>query len=186
MGHIELACAVSDFHHKSVSIVVKPASVIADLACSVVGDSQKRAFYASIRSCQTLVDQSNQICQLLGLTRLTTVRIASLALSVTSTIILGLQTLNAWTGVAFALVAVVTTVNALEPFFAWRDRWVLMGETQYRFYRLRDELTYYIAATKPDQLDEGKLREVFDEYQRIWDQLGTRWLEYRRAAGSDG
>ena len=111
------------------------------------------------------------------------VRIASLALSVTSTIVLGLQTLNAWTGVAFALIAVVTTVNALEPFFAWRDRWVLMEETQYRFYRLRDELTYYIAATKPDHLDEGRLREVFDEYQRIWDQLGSRWMEYRRVGG---
>lgn len=115
--------------------------------------------------------------------RSSTVRVVSLALSVTSTIILGLQTLNAWTGVAFALVAVVTTVNTLEPFFAWRDRWVLMEETQYRFYRLRDELTYYIAATKPDHLDEGKLREVFDEYQRIWDQLGSRWMEYRRVVG---
>ena len=115
-----------------------------------------------------------------------TVRVVSLTLSVTSTIILGLQTLNAWTGVAFALIAVVTTVNALEPFFAWRDRWVLMEETQYRFYRLRDELTYYIAATKPDHLDGVKLREVFDEYQRIWDQLGSRWKEYRRIGGRDG
>jgi hypothetical protein len=105
---------------------------------------------------------------------------------VTSTIILGLQTLNAWTGAAFALVAVVTTVNALEPFFAWRDRWVLMEETQYRFYRLRDELTYYIAATKPDHLNEGKLKKVFDEYQMIWDQLGSRWMEYRRVGGRDG
>ena len=104
----------------------------------------------------------------------------------TSTIILGLQPLNPWTGVAFALVAAVTTVNALEPFFAWRDRWVLMEETQYRFYRLRDELTYYIAATKPDHLDKDKLKEAFDEYQRIWDQLGSRWIEYRRISGRDG
>jgi hypothetical protein len=118
--------------------------------------------------------------------RSSAVRVVSLMLSVTSTIILGLQTLNTWTGVAFALVAVVTTVNALEPFFAWRDRWVLMEDTQYRFYRLRDELTYYISATKPDQLDERRLREVFDEYQGVWDQLGSRWMEYRRAGGRDG
>jgi hypothetical protein len=109
--------------------------------------------------------------------------VTSLVLSVASTIILGLQTLNAWTGVAFALVATVTTVNAVEPFFAWRDRWVLMEETQYRFYRLRDELTYYIASTKPDQLDEKELKRIFNEYQRIWDQLGRRWMEYRRAGG---
>lgn len=118
--------------------------------------------------------------------RSSAVRVLSLALSVTSTIILGLQPLNAWAGIAFALVAVVTTVNALEPFFAWRDRWILMEETQYKFYRLRDDLTYYIAETKPDQLSMEELRKVFDQYQEIWDQLGSRWLQYRRAAGREG
>lgn len=104
----------------------------------------------------------------------------SLALTVTSTIILGLQELNVWTGIAFSLVAIVTAVNTLEPFFAWRSRWVLMEEAQYKFYKLRDELTYYIAAMQPDQLDESKLRSMFDEYQQIWDQLSSRWMEYRR------
>jgi hypothetical protein len=116
--------------------------------------------------------------------RSSAVKLASLALSVTSTIILGLQNLNTWTGIAFALVAIVTVVNTLEPFFAWRSRWILMEDTQYRFYRLQDELTYYIAATPAGQLEEAKIRAMFDEYQRIWDQQGTRWMEYRRAAGS--
>lgn len=104
----------------------------------------------------------------------------SLILPVTSTIILGLQQLNLWTGIAFSLVAIVTAVNTLEPFFAWRSRWVLMEEAQYKFYRLRDELTYYIAASKPDQLDESRIQNMFDEYQQIWDQLSNRWMEYRR------
>ena len=108
------------------------------------------------------------------------VRLASLILTVASTIILGLQELNVWTGVAFSLVAVVTAINTLEPFYAWRSRWVLMEEAQYRFYRLRDEVTYYIAASQPDQLDESRIRKMFDEYQQIWDQLSNRWLEYRR------
>lgn len=107
---------------------------------------------------------------------------ASLILSVASTIILGLQKLNLWTGIAFSLVAVVTVVNTLEPFFAWRSLWILMENTQHRFYRLRDELTYYVAATPPDQLDEAKIRGMFDEYQRIWDQLENRWMEFRRAS----
>jgi hypothetical protein len=51
-------------------------------------------------------------------------------------------------------------------------------------YRLRDELTYYIAATQEEKLDEARIRKYFDEYQQIWDQLGSRWMEYRRAAGS--
>jgi hypothetical protein len=61
--------------------------------------------------------------------------VASLILSGASTIILGLQNLDFWTELGFSLVAIATRVNALEPFFAWRSRWVLMEETQYRFYR---------------------------------------------------
>ena len=112
------------------------------------------------------------------------VKMLSLILTVASTIILGLQNLNVWTGTAFALVAVVTAVNTLEPFYAWRSRWVLMEEMQQKFYRLRDELTYYIAANQPDQLDESKVRAMFDEYQEIWDQLSSRWMEYRRTPGA--
>ena len=59
-------------------------------------------------------------------------------------------------------------------FSAWRSRWVLLEEAQYKFYRLGDELTYYIAASQPGQLDESKLRSMFDEYQQIWDQLSNR------------
>lgn len=55
-----------------------------------------------------------------------------------------------------------------------------MEETQHRFYRLHDELAYYIAANQPDQLEEAKIRQMFEEYQQIWDQLGNRWLEFRR------
>jgi hypothetical protein len=98
-------------------------------------------------------------------------------------VILGFQNLNFWTGAGFVLVALLTVVNTLEPFFAWRSRWVLMEETQYRFYRLRDEMSFYLAATPADQLDPGRVGEMFGEYQRIWDGLGTRWLEVRRVPG---
>ena len=112
------------------------------------------------------------------------VKMVSLGLTVASTIILGLQKLNVWTGIAFSLVAVVTAVNTLEPFFAWRSRWVLMEEAQYKFYRLRDELTYYISANQPDQLDGSKLHAMFDVYLQIWDQLSNRWMEVRRTPGA--
>lgn len=114
------------------------------------------------------------------------VRLISILLTVSSTIILGLQELNVWTGVAFSLIAVVTTVNSLEPFFAWRSRWVLMEETQYKFYRLRDDVAYYMAANKPEELEETEIKKFFDRYQMIWDQLSNRWLEYRRASERDG
>jgi hypothetical protein len=61
-----------------------------------------------------------------------------------------------------------------------------MEEAQYKFYRLRDDLTYYIAASPPDQLNESRIQNMFDEYQTIWDQLSNRWMEYRGHDGGEG
>ncbi|MEV6237235.1 SLATT domain-containing protein [Lentzea sp. NPDC051838] len=108
-----------------------------------------------------------------------TVRLTTLVLSAASTIILGLQNLDPWTGTAFSLVAVVTVVSALEPFFAWRSLWVLMEEASYRFHRLQDDLGYYIASTPPEQIDLERVREMFEQYQQIWDGLSDRWLKFR-------
>lgn len=113
----------------------------------------------------------------------TVVKSLGLGMSAVSTIILGLQNLNFWTGIGFVLVALLTVVNTLEPFFAWRSRWVLMEETQSRFYTLRDNLSFYLASTPVDQLDPARITAAFDEYQRIWGTLGERWLEYRRVPG---
>jgi hypothetical protein len=113
----------------------------------------------------------------------TTVKWVGLVMSAASTVILGLQNLNFWTSIGFALVALLTVVNTLEPFFAWRSRWVLMEESQSRFYALRDELSYYLAATPVDELDRAEIKKKFDEYQRIYVALGERWLEFRRVPG---
>jgi hypothetical protein len=110
------------------------------------------------------------------------IKLISLAMSSASTIILGLQRLSLGAGIAFALVALITVVNSLEPFYAWRSRWVLMERTEHQFYSLRDEVTYYFASTPSDQLDTAKIKKLFDEYQRIWDRLGDRWSEYRRSS----
>ncbi|MGW1788762.1 DUF4231 domain-containing protein [Streptomyces tubercidicus] len=108
------------------------------------------------------------------------IKILTLALSAASTIILGLQSLNTWAGLAFALVALVTLLGAVEPFFNWRSRWVLMEEAQYRFRRLADELEYLVASTPADALTHDNLGELFGRYQTIWDDLGRTWLEHRR------
>ena len=108
-----------------------------------------------------------------------TVRLTTLVLSAVSTIILGLQNLDPWTGTAFSLVAVVTVVSALEPFFAWRSLWVLMEEASYKFHRLEDDLSYYLASTPAEEVDPEKVREMFARYQEIWDSLSSRWLRFR-------
>lgn len=107
-------------------------------------------------------------------------KVATLALSAASTVILGFQDLNAWADVALGCVALVTLLGAVEPFFNWRSRWVLMEEAQHRFQRLADDLEYLMASTGPDALTFDQLSEIFGRYQVIWDDLSRTWLEHRR------
>ncbi|MFE4415793.1 DUF4231 domain-containing protein [Streptomyces sp. NPDC056821] len=109
--------------------------------------------------------------------RASVIKLLTLALSAASTIILGLRV---WANLAFALVALVTVLGAVEPFFNWRSRWVLMEETQYRFQRLADELEYLVASTAAGDLTHGHLDGIFGRYQAIWDDLSRTWLEHRR------
>jgi len=113
-----------------------------------------------------------------------TIKVTSLAMSVISTIILGLQNLDFWTGLAFGLVAVSTAVNAVEPFFNWRSRWVLMEETQYRLQRIRDELNYTLMRTPPQHLRFDDVDAFFTRTQDVWKDTSLRWLQYRRADNS--
>lgn len=107
-------------------------------------------------------------------------KVAALVLSAASTVILGLQNLNAWAGLALACMALVTLLGAVEPFFNWRSRCVLMEEAQYRFRRLADDLEYLVASTAADELTFDQLGEIFGRYQTIWDDLSRTWLEHRR------
>lgn len=115
-----------------------------------------------------------------------TIKVLTLSLSAASTIILGLQSLNVWAGLAFALVALVTLLGAIEPFFNWRSRWVLMEEAQSQFQRLADDLEYLMASTPADALTHDMLRPVFEDYQRVWANLSQHWLQQRRSAAPTG
>jgi Zn-dependent protease with chaperone function len=108
------------------------------------------------------------------------IRIVSLVLAVSSTIILGLQQLNFWTGLAFSFVAVGTLVSAVEPFFNWRSRWILMEEAQYKLQRIRDELEYYLLKTPAANVVIDDLDPFFERLQDVWTDTSERWLAYRR------
>jgi hypothetical protein len=87
-------------------------------------------------------------------------------------------------GLAFSLVALVTVINAIEPFFNWRSRWVLMEEAQYRFYRLEDDLNYLITKSNLEAIQLQDVDALYQRYRLIWDELSLRWLEHRRGGGS--
>ena len=78
------------------------------------------------------------------------------------------------------MVAVVTLISALEPFFNWRSRWVLMEETQYRLHRIRDEMDYYLVTTPAADLEPSRLSAFFDDQQFIWQDVSRRWIDFRK------
>lgn len=110
-------------------------------------------------------------------------RMITLVLSASSTVILGLQDLDFWASLGFALVALSTVVTAVEPFFNWRSRWILMEETQYELRRVRDELDFLLATRGPD-LRQEEVAPFFARSQQVWRQTSTRWLDQRRRGDS--
>ncbi|TWF75590.1 hypothetical protein FHX44_111474 [Pseudonocardia hierapolitana] len=107
-------------------------------------------------------------------------RMVTLGLSGASTVILGLQDLDFWASLGFSLVALSTVVAAVEPFFNWRSRWVLMEEAQAELRRIRDELDYLLATRGDDELRREDIEPFFERSQQVWRQTSTRWLDQRR------
>jgi hypothetical protein len=114
------------------------------------------------------------------------VKVLGLALSIASTVILGLQDLNFWAGLAFSLGAVGVAVSAVEPFFNWRARWVLMEESEVRLRRIRDELDYFLARTAPDLIRVEDVDPFFQRAQDVWTDISRRWLDQRQTDRRDG
>ncbi|MGK5741529.1 DUF4231 domain-containing protein [Micromonospora sp. URMC 103] len=108
------------------------------------------------------------------------IRLTTLALSASSAVILGLQDLNVWASVAFSMVALTTLAGAVESFFNWRSRWVLMEEMKGRLHRLEDDLRYHLAKAGPDELRSDDLDEYFARLQEIWADSSRQWTEARR------
>lgn len=111
------------------------------------------------------------------------IRIATVGLSAAATVILGLQDLDAWTGLAFSLTALVTALSALEPFFNFRSIWVLLEEAQAQHHRLQDDLKFYLSHTTNDTLDRTVLEGFHLRFQAIWTDMESKWLQERRSAG---
>jgi hypothetical protein len=108
------------------------------------------------------------------------VKLLSLAISAAATIILGLQDLSLWAGLAFSLVALVTVISAIEPFFNWRSRWVLAEEAQHKFFRLRDDLDYLVATRPKEDLTIEAVTVLYDSFQDSWQNFSEEWLANRR------
>jgi|GEM_PF-2750520 len=103
--------------------------------------------------------------------------------SALATIFLGLKLPNLESQLkdaAFVLTALVTLLNALEPFFNYRALWVEHETALWKFHRLRDKIEYYMAGRSPDLVEADDLNNFHAEYQATWDDLSQSWINYRK------
>jgi hypothetical protein len=107
------------------------------------------------------------------------VKVLSLTISASATIILGLQDLSLWAALGFSLVALLTVINAIEPFFNWRSRWVLAEEARARFHRIKDDLNYLVATRPKEELQIEDLNDLYMRYEQTWTNFSRAWNENR-------
>lgn len=115
--------------------------------------------------------------------RASTIKITSILLSGVVTILLGLQFVGFekyFKDIAFTFGAIVTLINALEPFFNFRALWVEHELALANLYGLKDELEFYLAGTSPQNINTDTLFEFHKKYREIWVSLSTAWIRYRR------
>lgn len=117
-------------------------------------------------------------------TKASVIKIATVFLSGLMTVLLGLQIQNyedRFKMTAFILGAIVTVLNALEPFFNFRSLWIEHEETTYRLYRLQDDFTFYLKGKRPEELSLERIEEFNKLYAQIWVDVSRRWLELRHS-----
>ena len=111
-------------------------------------------------------------------------KIATIAMSGAGALLLGLQISGfdaLFRNLAFALITIVTLVNALEPFFNYRALWIEQEKALAGFHRINNELDFYLAGTKIDQVTYEKLNQLYGEFREVWEQHNNAWLTHRKA-----
>ena len=115
--------------------------------------------------------------------RASTIKIASIFLAGSATILLGLQ-ISGYEKylkeIAFVLGALVTLLNAVEPFFNFRALWIEHEAALARFYRLKDKIEFYLAGKDADKLNPEIIKQYHVEYEEIWNNTSRAWISHRR------
>lgn len=112
------------------------------------------------------------------------IKVANIGLSGLATILLGIQIVGfdpIFRNIAFVLVSIVTLLNAAEPFFNFRAHWVESEIAKASFHRLKDDLEYYLAGTKTEDLSAEVLDDFHERMQAIWNRFGESWSEHRQS-----
>ncbi|NMF82036.1 SLATT domain-containing protein [Nodosilinea sp. P-1105] len=116
--------------------------------------------------------------------RATSIKVLILCLSGGATVLLGLDIgMHAQLplkNLAFAFTAIVTVLNALEPFFNYRALWVEHERANASLYQLKDRLNFYVTGKEKTGLDISELEEFYAQYEQIWEMLNQAWIAQRQ------
>jgi hypothetical protein len=115
--------------------------------------------------------------------RATIIKLTTIVLSGAVTLLLGLQLPGlepTFKNIAFAFGALVTLLNALEPFFNFRAMWIEHEVALAGFHRLADRLDFYLTGVKEEDLDLAVLDKFHQDYQTIWGNFSQAWIGFRR------
>ena len=116
--------------------------------------------------------------------RASIIKILIILLSTVITVFLGLQVTGYekyFKDSAFILAAIVTILNAIEPFFNFRALWLEHEKALAKMYRLKNDVDFYLVGIKPQELRIEKLEEFLEKYKEIWNMLNENYNRHRRS-----
>jgi len=113
----------------------------------------------------------------------TYIKMATICFSTIVTVLLGLQGLpyeNIITNIAFSFGAIVTLLNALEPYFNFRAVWLDCEKAIARFQSVQDELSFYLAGMEGDEVSSDRIDKIFDKYRSVWNDFDEARMQHRK------
>jgi hypothetical protein len=112
------------------------------------------------------------------------IKITSVLFSALITVLLGFQ-ISGFDGIlkntAFVLGAIVTLLNALEPFFNYRALWVESEVALAGLQSLRDDVHFYLAGRDPVNLEVDTLHCFLERYKTIWNSYNQNIIRHRKS-----
>ncbi len=114
------------------------------------------------------------------------IKVIILSFSGLATILLGLQIAGVekyFKEIAFVLGALVTILNAIEPYFNFRELWVEHEASSARFHRLKDRIDFYLSGCKTENLNAQVIYKFFEDYNDIWIDVSRSWISHRKKSG---
>ena len=114
----------------------------------------------------------------------TAVKLGTIALSGLGAILLGIDIAGydpLLRNLAFIAITIVTLVSALESFFNYRSRWIEHEAAMGEFYKVRNDLNFYLAGKDADEIDPQQIQEFYQAFRDVWSSHNQAKLNYRRA-----